>query len=266
MKANANKCHLLLSTNKQYTIKVGGTDIGNSQSEKLLGIKLDINLNFNFHLDEMCKRASQKLNALARISPYMNIKKRKTLFNAFFMSQFNYCPLVWMCHNRSYNNKINRLHERCLRIIYNDKKSSFQELLNKDCSVSIHNRNLQLLVTEMYKVMNEISPKIVNNIFKIKPIGYYNLRTVSQFTNPQIHTTHYGSESLGYLGPKLWEMIPTSIRELQSLHAFKRAIKKWVPESCPCHLCKNYIKNLGYILIKVLLLVSYFIFDCSFLL
>ena len=60
--------------------------------------------------------------------------------SSFFMSQFNYCPLVWMCHSRLMNNKINRLHEKCLRIVYNDKTSSFVELLDKDGPVTIHKR------------------------------------------------------------------------------------------------------------------------------
>ena len=69
--------------------------------------------------------------------------------NAFFNSQFSYCPLVWMCRSRTNNKKINKLNERCLRIVYNDKQSSFNELLEKDDSVSIHMRNTQMLATEM---------------------------------------------------------------------------------------------------------------------
>ena len=72
----------------------------------------------------------------------MDLSKRRILLNAFFISQFSYCPLVWMFHNREKNDKINQIHERCLRIIYNDKKSTFYELLEKDRSVSIHKRNL----------------------------------------------------------------------------------------------------------------------------
>ena len=73
-----------------------------------------------------------------------------------------------MCHNRTTNRKINRLHERCLRIIYDDKQSSFKMLLEKDSSVSIHDRNIQCLATEMYQVNNGLSPPIVINIFTHK--------------------------------------------------------------------------------------------------
>ena len=74
---------------------------------------------------------------------------KKKLLNAFFKALFSYCPLACMCHSRSMNNKINRLDERWLWIIYNDKTSSFADLLAKDGSVTIHTRNLQVLATEM---------------------------------------------------------------------------------------------------------------------
>ena len=74
---------------------------------------------------------------------------------AFIMSQFSYCRLVWMCHSRTSNNKINKLHERALRLVYDDTQSTFQELLNIDKSVTIHHRNLQMLGTELYKVHHD---------------------------------------------------------------------------------------------------------------
>ena len=69
-----------------------------------------------------------------------------------------------MCHNRA-KNKINRLHERCLRLIYNDKKSSFEQLLEIDSFVSVHDRNVRALATEMYKIYHGNSPTIMNEIF-----------------------------------------------------------------------------------------------------
>ena len=81
----------------------------------------------------------------------MDFAKRRLLVNTFFYSQFNNCQLVWMCHNRTNNNEINRLHERCLRLIYNEKKTSFKDLLEIDGSVSIHHRNLRTLAVEFLR-------------------------------------------------------------------------------------------------------------------
>ena len=97
----------------------------------LLGIKIDKDLKFDDHVNSLCKKACQKLNVFARLAPYMNVEKRRIIMKAFIESQFGYCPLVWMFHSQGINNKINRIHERPLRITYNNKSSSFQGLLDK---------------------------------------------------------------------------------------------------------------------------------------
>ena len=147
MKGNTDKCHLIVSTDEPIEIRVGESLIKNSTCEKLLGIKIDNN--FDTHVKGLCKKANNKLRALARTTPYMSLEKKKLLMNSFFNAQFNYCPLIWMLHSRSNNNMIKQLHERCLRIIYNDKQSSFEELLIKDGTVSMHHRNIQTFASEI---------------------------------------------------------------------------------------------------------------------
>ena len=138
MKANKDKCHLIVSKNENVSIYIGPFEIKNTNCEKLLGIKVDSRINFNEHLYGIIKKASRNINALSMITLFMNISKRRILMNSFFNSQFNCCPLVWMLHTRSINKKINRLHERVLRTGCNDFKSSFENLLEKDGTVSIH--------------------------------------------------------------------------------------------------------------------------------
>ena len=133
----------------------------------------------------------------------MDFSKRRLLVNAFFYSQFNYCQLVWMCHNRTNNNKINRLHERCLRLIYNDKKPTFDDLLRKR-SVSIHIRNLRTLAVELFKVYKGSSPLIFSETFPIKQKNQYNIKSHSHFAIPCAKTVNYCLESLQYLGSKLF--------------------------------------------------------------
>ena len=112
-----------------------------------------------------------------------------------------------MFHSRTLNNQINRLHERCLGIVYNDKKLTYENLLVRDISVSIHVRNLQILVSEILKVHRDLSPSIFKEPFNKRTFNY-ELRHPSQFTIPRIETVYNGSESIAYLGSKIWNMVP----------------------------------------------------------
>ena len=158
------------------------------------GINFLYKLKFAYQIDEICKKTLRKLNALARIASYIYIRKRRTLMNSFFKSQFNYCPLIWMCCNRSLNNKIDRLHERSLRIVYSDKTSDFSELLEKDGSVSIHYQNIRQLATEMFNVSKGLCPQIEKELFQFRNERPYNLRQRCQFHIPPVRTVFSGTE------------------------------------------------------------------------
>ena len=99
--------------------------------------------------------------------------------NAFFKSQFSYSPSIWMMQSRKLNNKINRLHERCLRVTYNDGLSSFEELLERDNSVSVHNRNIQRLAIKLYKVLNGIYSDIMKDVFPLRTSSVSGADTLS---------------------------------------------------------------------------------------
>ena len=212
-----------------------------------MGLKIDNKLTFDCHISDMCKKANRKTNALARIAPFTNINRRHILMKSFFRSKFDYCPLIRMCHSRKHNRKINRLRERCLRIIYNDKQSSFIKFLEKDNSVSIHQRNLQILANEMFKVRNGLSPVLMNDIFKLRDEQIYNLRKLSQFYRPKVNSVYNGTGSVSFLGPKIWNLVPNELKDIGNLVVFKKVIKKWSPEKCPCRLCKEYIRNVRFI-------------------
>ena len=247
MKANPDKYHLLANNTKEsFQIKIGNETISNSKYEELLGVKVDHELNFNEHVSSLCKKASQKLNALSRIVSCMTFDQRWLILNSFITSHFPYCPIVCIFHSWELNERINHIHERPLRIVYKDFNSSFQQLLIKDNSLNIHHRNVQKVVAEVFKVKNGLSPELMNYIFEFieKP---YSLRTTSHFRSRKIRTTKYGIETPSYLGPKLWNLVPNEYKTIESLEDFKAKIKTWVPENCPCRLCKTYIHQVGFI-------------------
>ena len=130
---------------------------------------MDVNLNFNNHISDLCKKASKKISELAIVAPFVSLDEKKLIINAFFTSRFSYWPQISIYHSRTNNRKISTLYERCLRISYNDKQSSsFNQLLNKGSSVSVYIRNFQRLAIEMFKFYKGLSTTIMNNGFKLK--------------------------------------------------------------------------------------------------
>ena len=170
MVANADKCHLLTSTSEEVGVKIENEIIKNSLQEKLLGAVIDNRLTIKSHVENLCKKAGQKLHALARIANYMDISKKCSIINAFIISQFSYCPLIWMFHRRKLNHRINKIHELALRIVCDDHQCTFKELLERDNSFTIHNKNLQKLDIEIFKVNNGLSVYLVSENFILRRI------------------------------------------------------------------------------------------------
>ena len=143
LKANTGKFHLFLSPYEDQTMRVENCIIRSSGVEGLLVVAIDSKLNYKEHILSLCKKANRKLHTLSCVSKYMTFNKRRILKESFIISQFNYCPLIWIIHITGPNKKINHIHERTLRIVYDDCSSSFEDLFNKDKSVTIYQRNLQ---------------------------------------------------------------------------------------------------------------------------
>ena len=148
---------------------------------------------------------------------------------AFVQPQFGYCPLIWMFHSRGLNNKINRIYERALRITYKDKSSTFQELLEKDSSISIH----QKLAIEIYKVLHGFSPPILNDIFV--PVSCpYTFHRNDKLQRRRVNSVTHGTESISFLGPKIWNLVLSDMKLSQSVSVFLVHIdlKNWFGKDC----------------------------------
>ena len=143
-----------------------------SQIQKLLGVHIDYELKFDTHIEALCKKAGKNILALSRVIKFMSTNEAQLLMRSFIMSQFSYCWLTWMCHSRNINSQINKLYECALRLVYNDKSSSFRELLERDKSVTIHERIIQVLLTVIFKVKRGLGSKIMTEVFKFKDHSY----------------------------------------------------------------------------------------------
>ena len=130
------------------------------------------------------------------------------------------------------------------RYVYQDSKSSFGDLLTKDGAYAIHNRNIQTLAIELYKVWQGIAPKIMEKVFPLNSSAKYPGQ--NDFLSRNTKHVNYGTDSLAHLGPKIWSMVPLQWKTL-SLSIFSKKIRKWKPDECPCRLCKTYVQNVGYV-------------------
>ena len=120
MKPNADKYHLLGTRDTDVTTKIGEFYVKSRREEKRLGVKIDSKPSFENHVSSLCKKASQKLHALTRVVNFMDLAEHKSLMKAFILTQLNYYPLIWMFHSKQLNNRINKMQERALRLVYKD--------------------------------------------------------------------------------------------------------------------------------------------------
>ena len=137
--------------------------------------------------------------------------------------------------------RINKIHERALRLIYpSDSKLTFKELLDKNKTVTIRQKNLQVLATEIFRVKLNISPEILQELFSFN-VRNYDLRNQSTLKRIKANSVHLGSESLSSLAPEIWDFVPDGFKNEKSLERFKYRIKSWTTDKCPCRICKVYI-------------------------
>ena len=146
-----------------------------------------------------------------------------------------------MSHRRTLNNRINHIYHRALRIVYKGKQSSFEELLQKDNSVSVHMKNLHYLVTEIFKVKNDLSLIIMKEVFNFQENESYNLRSCIHLAGRNTHIADFRTD---IIGPELWKLITDKTKHDSTLSAFKAKIKSWTISSCPCRLCKYLLRIL----------------------
>ena len=244
---NEIKCQFLTvessksKRNAIASVKGHGKHIVECTDGKLLGITFDSNLTMKKHIAEICKQAGNKLNALARVSKFLDQDKRILLMKSFVISQFNYCPIIWMYCQRQSDNLINKIHERTLRIAYKDYTSDFKALLEKDCSVKLHQGNIQTLASEIFKTKHDLNSNFMKNIFCPVGHGYYTRKQNLNYPNSK--TVFYGLDTHGYRANEIWNNLPEEIQSAEDLKTFKILLSANNSNLCSCNLCKSYLPN-----------------------
>ena len=177
------------------------------------------------------------MSALLRAGNWLNHFQKTTLINSFLFSQFNYCPLVWMFCSKEANNQKEKLHKRALQVIHDDFSSSYDDLRMKDNSATIQLRNLQFLMTEIFKTIHNGNPPFMKEIFVIEE-SCYSLKSKFRLHVPRASTTKYGLKTVSFRGSQIWDVLPNDFKDLECVSSFKRKIKIWNGLSCKCHICR----------------------------
>ena len=141
---------------------------------------------------------------------------------------------------------ISKVHEWVFRVILGDDLSGFESLLQDNKDICRHHKNVQSLMTEMFKIKIELAPPIIDSMFERRNESY-NLRNFQEFLTKRKRTVHYGLETLSYRSPQLWSLLPENIKEVKSLEIFRRKVKNWISDDYPCRLCKPCLQNIGFL-------------------
>ena len=156
--------------------------------------------------------------------------------NSFVMSNFRYSPLIWMFCGKGANNKINKIHKRALRVLFDDHNAPFADLLVRSNEKTVHVQNLQRLMIEIYKTLHHENPLFLSELFQRREIRY-NLRIKGTVLLPSTSTVAFGMKSICFRGSILWNSIPDVIKSSETVASFCKKIKTWAGEGCNCKLC-----------------------------
>ena len=248
LKVNCDKYQAMVLGSQKDARKVDmdicGEKVEQTQSIKILGVNLDENLNFSYHIGEICKKVSRLIGILRRLKNLIPVSAKLLLYKSAIMPHLTYCHLVWHFCRASDSRKLERLQERALRFVYDNTNDSYDALLKKAKLSTLQNRRLQDILILMFKVKNKLTVNYVSDIFNINDANTrrYDLRN-DDFVLPRFNTVSYGKHSLRFLGPKLWSKLSKEERHIESLGAFKSMIRKKditsLLEGCgrECRLC-----------------------------
>ena len=197
--ANPDKFQSIISSRHRvdkFDISLDGHVITRGNTLKMLGVTPDDKLNFNEHIRNMCQTASCQINALKRISNFLNEQCRMHVYKSFNA------------------------------MVYCDKSLAYEDMLKRSGQLCIRLNLLRLLAIEMLKCMNSLNSLYINDMFSGKDSSY-NLRYNSRLMQPKFNTKKYGYKSFKYLGSEVWNCLLLCVKNVNDLNLFKKSIYNW---------------------------------------
>ena len=188
----------------------------------------------------MCNKAGRQSNVLQRLKGSLDYASRLSIYKSFIMSNFNSCPVVWMFTSKSLLLKLETIKKRALRFVLDDYASNYYDSLKKADVPGMKIMALRFLAIEVYKCINGLNPKYLNDLFIVKNCKY-NLQDDSVINRNKVQTTNYGLKSFKDYGAKIRNVLPDCCKGAVSLDEFKVLIKSWNGQKCSCSVCLHFI-------------------------
>ena len=238
MCANPNKCQSLILGHhgwQDIVFNFEGVQVVPEECVTLLGVNIDCQLNFDIHISEICKKGAKQINVLGRLSRLLDTQSKLVIYRCFIMSLFNYCTSVWFFCSKSSSLKLEKIQERALRFVFNDKCSSYDDLMKKADAVPVRLYLMSVRLLDVFKIVKGYAPLYLSDIFRDKNVNY-ELRDGNILDVPRFNKVMHGHYSLGYMGAKMWNHLPTHFKTTESINGFKNKLKTWY--GCDCGLCK----------------------------
>ena len=238
LQANPGKFQFIYisrSGNAGLTVRVDDTQITSESSVKLLGVTIDDDMSFKTHVSSLCKKASGQMKALSRLSSMLSVQSKQDIYNSFIMSNFMYCTTVWHTCNITSARKIEKMQERCLRFVLDDWQNSYSQLLIQSNNCSSYLNRLRNVAKLVFDVLHQKVPMYLEDLFEAHDTRY-NLRDNCKVKQQPFKTVKYGFNSLRYQGAKLYNSLPSDIKQ-NNREDFIKSLKKWDGPGCKCGFC-----------------------------
>ena len=199
---------------------------------------IDFQLNFNFQVSDICKRASKQINVLKRTGKNLCRLGKLNIYHSFILSNFNYCPLTWHFCGEVNTKKIEKIQVKPLRFIYSDYCSSYESLLIKSQLPSLKVRRMRTIALEPFKILNNLSPAYSNDLLTFINHSYI-FRYQRTVEVPQVRTVKHGSKSFLSTAAKIWNSLPQHLHDISTFCVFKNQLNAWRGGggSCSCSFC-----------------------------
>ena len=209
---------VLGSTNHQFSFKT-------EESLDLLGMTIDNQLNFDKQVSLICQKVNNQLSVMIRFRKLVNTSTMLKLYKAFVLPHFQYCSAVWhFCSSRN-SDKLESLNKRALRVVFNDRDSTYWQLLERATTSTLYNLRVQNMLITIFKCLHlQFYPKYLENLLTLRSTTYF-LRGTDIFSLCKPASTSYGLHSFKYFACKIWNSLPERIGNEPILTNFKRLLK-----------------------------------------